>query len=47
MFVSNTDQLAAGSYSTAVDLSNQTSGVYFAQVTVNGQVQIVKINVAK
>lgn len=47
VFVSNTDKLSAGSYTTAVDLSNQPSGVYFAKVVVNGQVQIVKINVAK
>ena len=47
VFVSNTDKLSAGSYTTAVDLSNEPSGVYFAKVVVNGQVQIVKINVAK
>ena len=42
----NTD-LAAGSYQTSVDLSNNANGVYFAQVVLNGTAKTVKIIVEK
>ena len=42
----NTD-LAAGSYQTSVDLSNNANGVYFAQITLNGTAKTVKIIVEK
>ncbi len=39
--------VAAGSYITSVDLSNNASGIYFANISLNGKVQTVKINVSK
>lgn len=40
-------QLTAGSYQTPVNLSNEANGVYLARVSVNGQVQTIKLNVTK
>lgn len=39
--------LTAGSFVTNVDLSNESEGMYFAKVAVNGTVQTVKINLVK
>ena len=47
VFNSGTDNLAAGSYPTTIDLSGQANGVYFANVSVNGAVKTVKINLTK
>jgi hypothetical protein len=47
VFDSGSDNLAAGSYPTTLDLSGQADGVYFAKVSVNGAVKTVKINLTK
>jgi len=39
--------LAAGEFAYPVDLSNQSAGIYFAKISVNGNVKTVKINVSK
>jgi hypothetical protein len=39
--------LGTGSFITSVDLSNNANGMYFANISLNGKVQTIKINVAK
>lgn len=40
-------ELGANSYVTPIDLSNNASGIYYAKVSLNGEVQNVKINLTK
>ena len=47
VFNSGSDNLAAGSYPTSIDLSGQADGIYFAKVSVNGALKTVKINLTK
>ncbi|MDX2359261.1 MAG: Omp28-related outer membrane protein [Crocinitomicaceae bacterium] len=47
VFNSGSSNLAAGSFTSSVDLSASADGVYFAKVSVNGSVKTVKISLAK
>ena len=47
VYTHNSQELSDNSYLIPIDLSNNASGIYYANVSVNGHVQSVKINLAK
>ncbi len=47
VYSAGTSNITAGDYNYSVDLSNESAGIYFAKVNVNGIVKTVKINVTK